>query len=233
MSDEKPASFPIKNWAEDDKPREKLLAKGKAALSDAELIAILLRSGSRSSSAVELARMMLQSVDNNLALLAKLTVDDLTKFHGMGEAKALSIIAALELGLRRRRSEVPEKQSITSSQQAFELLYPNLADRQYEEFWVLFLNRANHKISVLPVSDGGQAGTVVDPKRVFKTALEQNAAYIILCHNHPSGQLKPSEADISLTRKLKEAGLALDIRVLDHLIIGEDKFFSFADNGLI
>lgn len=233
MSYEKPASLPIKQWAEDDKPREKLLAKGKAALSDAELIAILLRSGSRNTSAVELARLILQSVGNNLAMLAKLKVEDLTKFHGLGEAKALSIIAALELGLRRRGAEVPEKQTITSSEQAFELLYPNLADQQYEEFWVLFLNRANRKISILPVSDGGQAGTVVDPKRIFKTALEQNAAFIILCHNHPSGNLKPSDADISLTRKLKDAGIVLDIRVLDHLIIGDDKYYSFADNGLI
>ncbi|MDD3744802.1 MAG: DNA repair protein RadC, partial [Lentimicrobiaceae bacterium] len=191
------------------------------------------RSGSRNTSAVELARSLLQSVDNNLAMLARLKVEDLTRFHGLGEAKALSIIAALELGLRRRVAQMPEKQSVTSSEQAFELLYPNLADRQYEEFWVLFLNRANQKISVLSVSDGGQAGTVVDPKRVFKTALEQSAAYIILCHNHPSGQLKPSDADITLTRKLKEAGIILDIRVLDHLIIGDDKYYSFADNGLM
>lgn len=228
-----PVRVPIKDWADGDKPREKLLLKGKEALSDAELLAILLRSGTRTRSAVELGRDLLFKVDNNLIELSKLSVDDLMKFKGIGEAKALSIIAALELGMRRRATEMPVKKAITSSRDAFEILYPNMADSRYEEFWVLFLNRANRKISVMPVSEGGQSGTVADPKKIFKMALDQNAASIILCHNHPSGNLTPSDADIKLTRKMKEAGTFLELPVLDHLIIGDEKYYSFADEGLL
>ena len=162
-----------------------------------------------------------------------LSVDDLTRFKGVGEAKALSIVAALELGLRRRHSEVLEKQVIVTSKDAFELFYPYLTDSHYEGFWVLFLNRANRRLSVQNISEGGQAGTVADPKKIFKLALEQNAASMILCHNHPSGNLKPSEADIKLTRKLKDAGQMLDMPVLDHLIIGDEKYYSFADEGML
>jgi len=230
MEDNK-VRVPIKYWAEDDKPREKLISKGKEALSDAELLAILLRSGTKTRSAVELGRDLLQQVDNNLIGLSRLSAEELTRHNGIGEAKALSIIAALELGMRRRAAEIPVKKTISSSRDAFEIFYPNLADSLYEEFWVLFLNRANRKISVMSVSEGGQAGTVADPKKIFKMALDQNASYIILCHNHPSGNLRPSDADIRLTRKMKEAGQLLDLPVLDHLIIGDEKYYSFADEG--
>lgn len=230
--DDAPVKLPISQWAEGDRPREKLIKNGKSVLSDAELIAILLRSGTREKSAVELARSMLQQSNNDLIALSRLGVEELMKFKGIGEAKALSIMAALELGLRRRHAEIPVKQIISTSRDAFELLYPNMADNLYEGFWILLLNRASRKIAILTISEGGQAGTVADPKKIFKMALDQNAAFIILCHNHPSGSLKPSDADIKLTRKLKEAGLMLDLPVIDHLIIGDEKYFSFADEGI-
>ena len=227
------ARMPIHQWAHDDQPREKLMNKGKEALSDAELIAILLRSGSISQSAVELGRSLLQKVDHNLIALSKLSIDDLMRHKGIGEAKALSIIAALELGMRRRLAEVPVRKTVSSSRDAFDLLYTSVADCLYEEFWVLLLNHANRRISVEQISEGGQAGTVVDPKKIFKLALEQNAAGIILCHNHPSGNLNPSTADRNLTDKIKNAGNFLDIKVLDHLIIADESYYSFADNGLM
>jgi len=227
------ARIPIHQWAHDDQPREKLMNKGKEALSDAELIAILLRSGSISQSAVELGRSLLQKVDHNLIALSKLSIDDLMRHKGIGEAKALSIIAALELGMRRRLAEVPVRKTVSSSRDAFDLLYTSVADCLYEEFWVLLLNHANRRISVEQISEGGQAGTVVDPKKIFKLALEQNAAGIILCHNHPSGNLNPSTADRNLTDKIKNAGNFLDIKVLDHLIIADESYYSFADNGLM
>lgn len=227
------ARMPIHQWAHDDQPREKLMNKGKEALSDAELIAILLRSGSISQSAVELGRSLLQKVDHNLIALSKLSIDDLMRHKGIGEAKALSIIAALELGMRRRLAEVPVRKTVSSSRDAFDLLYTSVADCLYEEFWVLLLNHANRRISVEQISEGGQAGTVVDPKKIFKMALEQNAAGIILCHNHPSGNLNPSTADRNLTDKIKNAGNFLDIKVLDHLIIADESYYSFADNGLM
>jgi len=227
------ARIPIHQWAHDDQPREKLMNKGKEALSDAELIAILLRSGSISQSAVELGRSLLQKVDHNLIALSKLSIDDLMRHKGIGEAKALSIIAALELGMRRRLAEVPVRKTVSSSRDAFDLLYTSVADCLYEEFWVLLLNHANRRISVEQISEGGQAGTVVDPKKIFKLALEQNAAGIILCHNHPSGNLNPSTADRNLTDKIKSAGNFLDIKVLDHLIIADESYYSFADNGLM
>lgn len=232
MDDTSPR-LPISQWAEDDKPREKLIKNGKSVLSDSELIAILLRSGTREKSAVDLARFMLQKCDNDLITLSKLSVDEFIKIKGIGQAKALSIVAALELGRRRRQAEVLVKKLITSSRDAFELFYPYLADSIYEEFWVMFLNRANARLSIHSISEGGQSGTVVDPKKIFKLALEQNAASIVLCHNHPSGSLKPSDADIKLTKKLKEAGQMLDMPVLDHLIIGDEKYFSFADEGIL
>ena len=214
MDDTSPR-LPISQWAEADKPREKLIKNGKSVLSDSELIAILLRSGTREKSAVDLARFMLQKCDNDLITLSKLSVDELMKIKGIGQAKALSIVAALELGRRRRQAEVLVKKLITSSRDAYELFYPYLADSIYEEFWVMFLNRANARLSIHSISEGGQSGTVVDPKKIFKLALEQNAASIVLCHNHPSGNLKPSDADIKLTKKLKEAGQMLDMPVLD------------------
>lgn len=222
----------IRSWAEDDRPREKLLLKGKAALSDAELIAILIGSGSASETAVDLSKRILQSLNNQLSELGKLSVKDLTKFKGIGEAKAISIIAALELGRRRKDSEPDKRVRITDSRSAFDVIYPHLGDLNHEEFWVLFLNRANEVIGKENVSKGGVSGTIVDPKVVFKHAVQFPASAIILAHNHPSGQLKPSQADHQLTKKLKDAGQALDIPVLDHLIIGERNYFSFVDEGV-
>lgn len=221
----------IKTWANEDKPREKLLSKGKTALSDTELLAILLRSGTRSATAVDVARQLLAKADNNLVNLSKMTVSELTKFSGVGETKALTIIAALELGMRRRKQSMPVNKDITSSRDAFEIIYPEVADCPYEQFWVLFLNKANRKISIHCVSEGGLDSTVVDPKRIYKIALEANAANIILCHNHPSGRLYPSDSDIRLTEKIKHSGEFLDIKVLDHLIVGDEKYYSFADEG--
>ncbi|MGB0917743.1 MAG: RadC family protein [Flavobacteriales bacterium] len=222
----------IRSWAEDDRPREKLLLKGRAALSDAELIAILIGSGSADETAVGLSKRILASFDNQLSQLAKLSVKDLTQFKGIGEAKAISIIAALELGRRRKDTESSKRVKITSSQTAFDVVYPHLGDLNHEEFWVIFLNRANEVIGKENISKGGVSGTVVDPKVVFKQAVQFPASAIILAHNHPSGNLKPSQADHQLTKKLKEAGKALDIPVLDHLIIGERDYFSFVDESV-
>lgn len=223
----------IKFWAEDDRPREKLLLKGKSALSDAELIAILLRSGNRKQSAVDLAKDILDTASNNLIELSKFSVDDFLKFRGIGEAKALSIISALELGRRRRGSEVLQKEKITSSKDVFELFQSIMEDYKYESFWILLLNRANKIIKKTQVSDGGVSGTIADPKRIFKLSLENDASGIILCHNHPSGNIKPSEADIKLTKKIQKGGELLEINVLDHIIIGEENYFSFADENIL
>lgn len=223
----------ISQWAEDDKPREKLLLKGKHSLSDAELIAILIGSGSRDETAVDLSKRILNSVENNLVELSKMSVIDLCKFKGIGDAKAITIIAALELGRRRRESEVIQKKKITSSKDAYEILQTVLSDVYHEEFWILLLNRANQVMSKVCISEGGTSATVVDPKKIFKTALENNAVAIVLGHNHPSGNLKPSEEDMKITKKIIEAGKFLEISVLDHLIIGENAYFSFADEGLM
>jgi len=223
----------IKSWHEADRPREKLLKKGCFALSDAELIAILLGSGSRNETAVDLAKRILTSVDYNLQTLAKLSVEDLVQFKGIGEAKAISIITALELGKRRRLEKALELKKITSSKSVYELMQPLLGDLKHEEFWVLFLNNANVILSKQCLSKGGLTGTLVDTRLVFKPALSQLATGIILCHNHPSGTLKPSESDKQLTQKINEAGNTLDIKVLDHLIITEKTYFSFADEGLL
>ena len=231
--DSHPQKQSIKFWAEDDRPREKLILKGKNALSDAELIAILLRSGDRQNSAVDLAKDILNTASNNLIELSKFSVDDFLKFKGIGEAKALSVIAALELGRRRRSAEVLQKEKISSSKDVFDLFQSIMEDYKYESFWVLLLNRANKIIKKIQVSDGGVSGTVADPKRIFKHSLENDASGIILCHNHPSGNIKPSEADIKLTKKIREGGELLDISVLDHIIIGEEKYFSFADENML
>ena len=222
----------IKNWSEDDQPREKLMLKGKNSLSDAELIAILIGSGNREESAVDLSKRILRSVNDNLIELSKLSISQLqNNFKGIGEAKAISIIAALELGKRRRSSEVLIKKKITSSQDAFEIFQSHISDIQHEEFWVIFISRSNHIIKTCSISEGGMVGTVVDPKKLFKLALENNATSMILGHNHPSGNIQPSEADIKLTKKIKNAGEMLEIMILDHLIIGDEKFYSFADMG--
>ncbi|AOW11196.1 RadC family protein [Flavobacterium gilvum] len=224
--------FPITNWAEDDKPREKLMLKGKSVLSDAELIAILIGSGSRNESAVDLSKRILGSVDNNLNALGKLSIAQLMNFKGIGEAKAISIIAAMELGRRRKNEDVVELTKITSSKAVFGLMQPIIGELAHEEFWVLFLNNSNKVLFKSQLSKGGMTGTMVDVRIVFKIALEQNATAIILAHNHPSGKLQPSDADIQLTKKLKIAGQQLDIPVLDHLIITENGYYSFADEGI-
>jgi DNA repair protein RadC len=222
---------PIREWAEDDRPREKMLNKGRHSLSDAELIALLIGSGSRNESAVDLAKRMLRSGHDNLLELSKLGINDLKRFKGIGEAKAVTLIAALELGKRRRSSEALERKKITSSRDAFEFFISLIGDHTYETFYILLLNRANNVIRAVQISEGGISGTVADPKKIFKIALENNSSSIILCHNHPSGNIKPSDADIRLTKKLKSGGELLDIPVLDHLIVGEERYFSFADEG--
>lgn len=221
----------IKAWAEADRPREKLLLHGRRQLTDAELIAILIGSGSKTETAVDLSKRILGFYQNDLAKIAKLSVKELSKFKGIGEAKAISIVAALELG--RRRKEVENPQKIFSSKDAYLILKSEFEDLPHEEFWVLLLNRASLVIGKHFISKGGQAGTVVDPKIIFKIALEHNAAYIILAHNHPSGNLKPSTEDISITKKLKESGLLLEIPIFDHLIITDHTYLSFADEGLM
>ena len=230
-SDEK--ALNIKSWSPEDRPREKLILKGKSALSDAELIAILLGSGTPSMSAVELAKKVLQPAGNNLHELARLTVKDLIKIKGIGEAKALTIVAALELGRRRKDLEGNEKTKISGSKDAYDLVKSDLLDISHEQFWILMLNRANRVIKKCMISQGGVAGTVADPKIIFKLALEELASGVILAHNHPSGNLTASQSDIDLTKKLKDAGRLLDIQVLDHLIVAGQKYFSFADEGLI
>ena len=224
--------FPITNWSEDDKPREKLMLKGKSVLSDAELIAILIGSGSRNESAVDLSKKILASVDNNLNALGKVSISQLMNFKGIGEAKAISIIAALELGRRRRAEEVVELKKVTSSKVIFEIMQPIIGELPHEEFWIIYLNHSNKVISKSQLSKGGITGTLVDVRIVFKTALEMGATALILCHNHPSGTLIPSDADRQITRKLKLAGDSLEIKVLDHLIVTETSYFSFADEGI-
>lgn len=221
----------IRSWAEGDRPREKLLAKGRSVLSDAELIAILFGSGSRNETAVDLAKRVLASKENNLDELGRMSVKDLMRFKGIGEAKAISLIAALELGRRRKTAGPLKRPRISGSQDAFSEIYSVMADLPHEEFWVVLLNRANEVISKKNMSKGGVSGTVVDAKIIFKMATEHLASAIILVHNHPSGNLRPSQADINLTNKLKEAGDILEIPVLDHLIIGRGKYYSFKDEG--
>jgi DNA repair protein RadC len=226
-------SFPITHWSEDDRPREKLMTKGKALLSDAELLAILIGSGSRNESAVELSKRILSTVDNNLNALGKMSLQQLMSFKGIGEAKAITIIAAMELGRRRRAEEAIELQKITSSKSIFEMMQPIIGELPHEEFWIIYLNNSNKVLSKSQLSKGGITGTVVDIRLVFKTAIEMGAVSIILSHNHPSGALQPSEADRQITRKLKQAGDSLDIKILDHLIITETNYFSFADEGIL
>jgi len=232
MSEKQP-SFSIKNWSQDDQPREKLRDKGKAALSDAELVAILIGSGSRNESAVELCKRILASTNNNLSALGKLSLKQLMEFKGIGEAKAITIVAALELGRRRRGEEALQQHKIDSSQSVFELMQPVIGELAHEEFWIIYLNNSNKVLQKNQLSKGGITGTLVDVRLALKTAIEVGAVGIILAHNHPSGTLKPSEADKQITQKLKTAGDSLDIKVLDHLIITENAYFSFADENLL
>jgi len=230
---EKSTSFSIKNWSQDDQPREKLLYKGKAVLSDSELVAILIGSGNREESAVALCKRILASVDNNLSELGKLSIKQLIEFKGIGKAKAITIAAALELGRRRRGEEALKKKKISSSVSVFELMQPIIGELLHEEFWVIYMNNSNKVIQKNQLSKGGITGTFVDVRLALKNALEVGATGIILAHNHPSGTLKPSEADKQLTKKLKTAAESLDIKVLDHLIITEKAYFSFADENLL
>lgn len=224
---------PINQWAEDDRPREKFLLKGKSTLSDSELLAILIGSGSRNESAVQLCQRILASVNNNLSHLGKQSVQQLIQFKGIGEAKAITIAAALELGRRRRDETALELSKITSSKAVFELMQPIIGELPHEEFWVLYLNNSNKVICKSQISKGGITGTVVDTRLVFKIALEHHATSVVLVHNHPSGKLQASEADKQITKKLAEAGKHLDILVLDHIIVTEKSYFSFADEGLL
>ncbi|TXD54282.1 MULTISPECIES: RadC family protein [unclassified Polaribacter] len=223
----------IKSWALDDRPREKLVAKGKLALSDAELIAILIGSGNREESAVGLSKRILQSVDGNINRLAKLSVEKLTEFKGIGAAKAVAIITALELGKRRQLEIAQEKPKITSSKDVFNLMQPIIGDLEHEEFWVLFLNNSNKVLSKSQISKGGLTATIVDVRLLFKRALELASVGVIVCHNHPSGKLEPSNADKQITQKIKLAGVTLDIKLLDHLIVTQKAYFSFADEGIM
>ena len=226
-------SIRIFELAEEDRPREKLLLKGKAALSDAELIAILIGTGTAACSAVDLARMLLASVGNNLAAVARMSVPDLCKFKGIGEAKAISIISALELGRRRKEQEPPKFLKITGSRQIYELMRPDLHDESVEQVYLLLLNRTNGLIKKERVSQGGISASVVDPKVVFRFALEQGAHSLILIHNHPSGNLQPSESDKRLTQRLQKIGKELEILLVDHLIYTDQGYFSFADEGIM
>lgn len=224
-------SFTIKNWSESDQPREKLRDKGKATLSDAELVAILIGSGNKQESAVALSKRILASVDHNLNELGKLSLKQFMQFKGIGEAKAITIAAALELGRRRRSEDALERRRLLSSRSAYELMQPIIGELPHEEFWIIYLNNSNKVIQKQQLSKGGITGTLVDIRLVLKTALEVGAVGLILAHNHPSGGLNPSTSDKKLTKKLQTAASSLDIKVLDHLIITEKAYFSFADEN--
>jgi len=223
----------IKEWAEEDRPREKLMLKGRHSLSDAELIAILIGSGTAERSAVEIAREVLHHAHDNLLELSRCNLQDLMKHKGLGSARAITILAALELGKRRNETAPAEREMIRRSEDACRIFHMVMGDQPYEEFWILILNRANRLVHKCCISEGGISGTVVDPKKIFKIALDHHASGIILGHNHPSGNLKPSEADIRITGKIMDAGKLLEVNVLDHLIISDSGFFSFADEGML
>jgi len=223
----------IKALAEDDRPREKLVAMGRHTLSDAELIAIILGSGSKSETAVQLAQRMLADNGNNINALAKLSLNDLKKYKGVGEAKAVNIAAAFEIGRRRTDCETLERVKISSSANAYDILKKRLSDLPHEEFWILIMNRANHVVKEECISKGGLVSTIVDARIICKTAIENNASGIILSHNHPSGQTQPSQEDKNITKKLKDALKLFDINLYDHIIVGDQKYFSFNDEGLL
>ena len=223
----------IKSWAVDDRPREKLIAKGPSYLSAAELIAILIGAGNKQESAVDLSKRILMSVDNNIHQLSTLTPEKLTSFKGIGMAKAIAIITALELGKRRQLANFAINPKITGSKDVYDIMQPLLGSLPHEEFWVLYLNNANKVLSKTQLSKGGITATLVDVRLLFKKAIEISAVAIIICHNHPSGKTEPSSQDKVLTKKIKEGGVSLDIKLLDHLIITEKSYFSFTDNGKI
>ena len=223
----------IRTWAEDDRPREKLLQKGRLSLSNAELIAIILGSGNRTQTAVDLGKEILRSVDDDLRSFSKLTIHELKKFNGVGEAKAVSMVAAMELSRRIRHSTPQKHEIISSSRDAFSVLLPLMEQLPHEEFWVLYLSNANRVLEKRKISSGGITGTVADTRLIFRGALEVGATAVILSHNHPSGKKKPSQADVVLTKKVFEAGDVMEVKVLDHIIIADTDYFSFADEGMI
>jgi DNA repair protein RadC len=226
-------SMKITEWAVEDRPRERLWQKGPSSLSDAELIAILIGSGTRNKSAVDLAHELLALADNSLPELGKLSVAGIRKLKGIGEAKAVTIAAALELGRRRKMAEAADNPQIRSSADVFNIFSPLMEDLPHEEFWILFLNRANKVLGRMKISQGGVSGTVTDVRIVMKKAIETLASGLVICHNHPSGNNNPSDADIRITQKIKEAGALMDIQLLDHLIICGKNYYSFADNGAL
>ncbi len=231
MKEYKPAG--IKDWALEDRPREKLMTKGITSLSNTELLAILIRSGGPDTSAVDLARQVLRQAGNNLQELGRKNVNDLVKHPGIGPVKAITIVAALELGRRRKKSGLQEKVRISGSQDVFSLYQPIIGDLAHEEFWVLLMNRSNRVVDNIRISQGGISGTVIDVRLILKNALDRLASSLILCHNHPSGNLKPSEADLKITAKISEAGRTMDIQLLDHIIIADNSYFSFSDKGMV
>ncbi len=223
----------LKTWAVEERPREKVMANGVQYLSDTELLAILLGSGTKNMTAVELARFILKRAGNNLHELGRQTLSDLLKVKGVGPAKAISVLAAMELGRRRAGMHHTEKIPVKSSETVYNLFHPLLGDLDHEEFWLLMLNRANRILGRFKVSQGGLSGTVIDTRIILKKALDNLASSIIVCHNHPSGNNKPSDADVKITEKLKKAAEMLEIKLLDHVIIADKSYFSFADEGLI
>jgi len=227
------SSLGMKSWAVEERPREKVMANGIQYLSDTELLAILLGSGTRNKTAVELARQILLEAGNTLHGLGRQTISDLIRIKGVGPAKAISVLAAMELGRRRAGIQQPEKTPVKSSETVYNLFHPLLGDLDHEEFWLLMLNRANKVLGRFKVSQGGLSGTVIDTRIILKKALDNLSSSIIVCHNHPSGNNQPSEADVKITEKLKKAAEMLEIKLLDHVIIADKSYFSFADEGLI
>jgi DNA repair protein RadC len=225
--------IPMRYWAEDDLPSQKLLLKGNGSLSDAELLSIIIGSGVSGENSLDIAMKTLSICGNNLCEFWKFSVSDLQKIKGIGEKRAVKIAAMFALARRRNESEVIFKNKISKSQDAFEIFHSLMGDLPYEEFWLLLLNRANRVVRKVKISEGGVSGTVVDPKKIFQICLEQHATSIILGHNHPSGTITPSEADNKITKKIKDCGLLLDVAVLDHIIVGDDRFYSFADEGTL
>ena len=225
--------IPMRLWAEDDLPSQKLLLKGNASLSDAELLSIIIGTGVSGENSLDIAKKMLSNCGNSLCEFWKFGVSDLQKIKGIGEKRAVKISAMFALARRRNESEVILKDKISSSRDAFEIFKSLMGDLPHEEFWLLILNKANRVVKKVRTSEGGISGTVVDPKKVFKSCLDLHASSIILGHNHPSGNIQPSEADIKITKKIRECGILLDIAVLDHIIIGDDRYYSFADEGCL
>jgi DNA repair protein RadC len=225
--------IPMRNWAEEDLPGQKMLLKGVNSLSDAELLAIIIGTGVKDNSSLEIAKQMLGYNDNNLNQFWRSDYSDLQKFNGIGEKRAIKLLAIFALARRRNESETLSKTKIVSSRDAFEIFHSLIGDLPYEEFWMLILSKANKVLKKVRISEGGVSGTVVDPKKIYKIAIDHHSSSLILGHNHPSGNIQPSEADNKITKKIKECGILLDIAVLDHIIVGNERFYSFADEGTL